>query len=220
MSKNFLLITGSPRGKNSTSESVGLYFLDKIQQYGHNTDTYRIPKSVLLNYNPGNLIQKINQSNFIIIATPNYFFNLPAIVCFMLEYLEKHKEQINNRDKINLAAIINGHFSEAWRSELIISTFKSFAEKISFNWIGGLCFGNGNYIDGAPFNEKDKKLKNIGKALELAAKSLASNEPISAEAIKLMALPIMTTQEVQKYRETFLNEVAKENQIDLKDTSL
>jgi hypothetical protein len=60
-----------------------------------------------------------------------------------------------------------------------------------YEWMGGLALGMGGAIDGKPLTKMGRMVKHILRALDLTAAAADRGQPVPAEAVDLMAKPLM-----------------------------
>ncbi len=98
--KRVLLLVGSPRGRNSTSESLGTYLLDRLREKGLKTETVRLSPLLKSDEGKQNLLTVVDGSDIIILVCPLYVDSSPAMVIKALEMIAKHrksKKTVNNQ---------------------------------------------------------------------------------------------------------------------------
>jgi len=86
---------------------------------------------------------------------------------------------------------VNCGFPESQHNNTAISICRCFAGEANFEWAGGLALGGGEAISGRPLLKVKGMARNVIKSLELAAIGLAAGKSIPAEAIDLMAKPLI-----------------------------
>jgi len=72
-----------------------------------------------------------------------------------------------------------------------VDIVRIFAGKAGFHWAGALAMGMGGAVGGRPLEKAGGLLRNVVKALDLAAASLASGKDIPENASALMGKPLM-----------------------------
>lgn len=191
MSQHALLLVGSPKPRNSTSETLGDYLLVQLKQKGLET------KKILVNQelkSPGGsdkLISAVNECDILILSCPLYVDSAPATVTKALEIIaEQRRKKIQPRQQFMLA-LSNSGFPEAHHNETAISIYRCFAKEAGFNWVGGLALGGGGTINGRPLTELGGLVKNVTKSLDLAAGALLEGIPLPEEAVNLTAKPLI-----------------------------
>ena len=90
-------------------------------------------------------------------------------------------------------AVMNNGFPEAVHSHTALGIARQFALETGHEWLGGLALGMGGAIDGKPLAKKGRMVRNLSKALDLSAAALDRGQPVPAEAVDLMARPLMPT---------------------------
>ena len=88
-----LLLIGSPRGKKSTSHSLGSYLLDLLGAKGMETQNMNIQMSLKTEEGKKKLLFLTDRSDIIILAFPLYVDTLPAPVIEMMELIRDHVGQ-------------------------------------------------------------------------------------------------------------------------------
>jgi hypothetical protein len=58
-------------------------------------------------------------------------------------------------------------------------------------WAGGLAFGGGGAMGGKPVAQLGGNMRHVPQALDVAAAALARGEAVPAEAVALLAKPLM-----------------------------
>jgi multimeric flavodoxin WrbA len=181
------LLVGSPKGPSSTSNSLGTYLLDKLQEHGLKTQKVFVCQCLNSDKNRAALLNLIDESDLIVLAFPLYVDSLHSQAIETLELVAKHEKTKSEHDKKSFAAIANSGFPEAKHSDTALQVCRLFAKQAGFNWAGGLAMGGGGMIAGLPLDEMGGQARNQKKALEIAAEALARGEPIPEDAVVLMS---------------------------------
>jgi hypothetical protein len=87
--------------------------------------------------------------------------------------------------------VVNCGFPEARHAELAIRMCGLFARSAGWEWAGGLALGGGEAINAQPLATRGGMVRNVVRALDLAADALADGRSVPAEAAALMATPVM-----------------------------
>jgi hypothetical protein len=152
-----LLLVGSPRGKRSTSYSIGTYLIDLLQKKGFETNTLIIKRELISEGNISNMLEEINKSDVIILTAPLYDDSEPYIVAKMMELLYAKKMKLDN---IRFIPIINcGFFESKQITAVAIPIYRQFAKIVGLKWAGSLAIGGGEIFQGS----KGKLLDDLGK---------------------------------------------------------
>jgi hypothetical protein len=182
-----LLLVGSPKGPNSSSNSLGSYLLEKLQTKGLTTKTIYLSQNLASDQKHAALLEQVDQSDLIILAFPLYIDSLHSHVIKTLELIADHRKASGEPAKKTFMAIINSGFPEATQNQTALNICRLFARDVGFDWAGGLAMGGGGMIGGLPLSELGGRIRNQTRALELAADALANGEPVPAEAAGLMS---------------------------------
>lgn len=184
--KKALLLIGSPKVKNSTSESLSAYLLEGLHENGYICEKLHVLS--MLNRNKEELLDKVNNADLIIISFPLYVDGLPAPLIKVFEFIANDRNIMEINKKQSLIAIANSGFPESFHSQTALRICENFANKNHFIWLGGFALGGGAAINGMPIKKSSGGMTiNIVKALDMAVVAISTNEKIPKEAIELMS---------------------------------
>lgn len=183
--KKALLLIGSPKIKNGTSEALGNYLLQGLNKNGYKCEKLHILP--ILKNNVQELFNKVKDADLLILSFPLYVDSLPSPVIRALELIADNRLGRKDDKKQCMISITNCGFPETFHNNTAVRICKSFAEKNDFNWLGGLAMGSGGALNGKPIEQLGGMTRNIVKALDLAAEAIAKEESIPSEAIDLMS---------------------------------
>lgn len=189
--RRVLLLVGSPRGPRSTSESLGAYLLKKLQGYGLELEKVYIHPSLRSDEGRGNLLRAVDSSDLLILAFPLYVDSLPSPVIAALEMIAEHRKTSKKQRSQRFLAISNNGFPEACQNDTALAICRRFASETGIEWVGGLALGGGEAVRGKPLDEAGGRVRNVKKALDLAAAALAEGKSVPKEAEVLMAKAIV-----------------------------
>jgi len=181
------LLVGSPKGPDSTSNSLGTYLIEKLEQKGVTSETIYICQSLSSDEKRNAMLQLVDESDLIILAFPLYVDSLHSQMVKTLELIAEHEKGKTELDKKSLVAISNSGFPEARHNNTALAVCRIFAKQVGFKWAGGLAIGGGGAIAGQPLAELGGMVRNKTRALEIAADALALGEPIPDKAVTLMS---------------------------------
>ncbi len=180
-----LLLVGSPKGKKSTSQALGGYLFDQLDNYGIQTETIHLYPALGTAEGRQSLLAAVDSHDLIVLASPLYIDCLPGPVTHALELIAAHCAE--EPDQHAFTAIINSGFPEAKQNETALAICAAFTRRAGFIWAGGLALGGGaGVVNGTPLIKLGWRASSIRIALELAARSLAAGMPIPDNAIALM----------------------------------
>ncbi len=188
--KRALLLIGSPRGKKSASQKLGLYLLAQLQARGCETEHLRVYSVVRSAKKQADLIAAVTRADVLIVSAPLYVDTLPAAVIETLEIIAQHRDAVTSRRR-QFLAISNCGFPEAQHNEPAIAEYRLFAQQLGFDWAGGLMLGGGAAIGDRSLEQLGRMGQTVRRSLDLTAEALAQSQPAPPEAIQLMAQPMM-----------------------------
>jgi hypothetical protein len=180
------LLIGSPKGPRSTSNSIGTYLVEKLEQKGVPYTKVYLHQYLRSDEKKADLLRLVDESDLIILASPLYVDSLHAQVIETLELIAKHQKGKPDLGKKSLVAISNSGFPESEQNSTALTVCQLFAKQVGFTWAGGLAWGGGGMIAGKPLSEFRFSIRNKTKALEIAAEALAHGNPIPEKAVALM----------------------------------
>lgn len=187
------LLVGSarPRGA-STSESLGHGLLERLEARGVATELYPITPFVHGGLPAQELARRLLGADLLILASPLYFDSFPFLVTRALVTLAAERAALPpGASPPAFLALLNCGFPEAEQNALAVAIARSFARSTGLRWAGGLALGGGEAIHGRPVAELGGMGRNIARALDLAAASLAESGVVSPEAAAIMAKPLV-----------------------------
>jgi multimeric flavodoxin WrbA len=188
--KRALLLIGSPRGKKSTSQGLGGYLFDRLEEQGIRSDTVRLYTVLKSEERRRRLLQVLDEVDLVALAFPVYVDCLPAPVISILEIIAAHRGAEGASRSQVFMALANCGFPEAVHNDTALAICATFAREAGFAWAGGLGLGGGQaVVAGVPLTELGQRGAAIRKSLDLAAEALAAGSVIPAEAVALMSRP-------------------------------
>ena len=110
--KHALLLVGSPKAFDSTSESLGAYLLKKLAENGFDVQKGHI--RTLMGSSEGRqaMLELVNASDIVVLAFPLYVDSLPAVVIAALELVAVQRQSETVPKSLRLVAIVNNGFPE------------------------------------------------------------------------------------------------------------
>ena len=187
-----LLLIGSPKTQ-STSASLGTHLLGLLRQRGLATETVHITSALRSPEAEAGLLQAVDDADLIAVAFPLYVDSLPSPLVRAFEVIAIHRRKMELTRPQRPLAIANCGFPEAHHNDTALAQCRLFCRDTGIEWVGGLGLGGGGMIAGLPLEKRGRAVKNVIKALDLAADSLAADRPLRPEAVSLMARPLIPT---------------------------
>jgi hypothetical protein len=190
--KQVTLLVGSPKKKNSSSATLGLYLCSQLDpdQFAYREIDLC---SVLFEKetNPSYWLDDVLKSELIILSAPLYVDCLPSYVFQAFEMIYQERKQPGNKKDMQFLAIINSGFPESSQSQIALDICHHFARASKMKWLGGLSLGAGFILAGKDIRKMDWFVRNIKRSLDLSAMAINKGETIPDEAIRLMGKPLM-----------------------------
>jgi multimeric flavodoxin WrbA len=190
-----LLLVGSPRTRQSTSNSLGSYLFAQLNARGIQTETAYTHTTLRSPEKMKALLEAADAADLVMLAFPLYVDSLPAPTIEALERIAAQRAAAKNPHRTHrqlFAAIANCGFPEAHHNATALAICANFARQAGFDWAGSLALGAGEgLVHGMSLNEMDGRVIPLKKALDLAAEALAQGSAIPQEAQTLLAKPFV-----------------------------
>ena len=183
-----LLLVGSPRTRNSTSNSLGGYMYEQLVARGVEIETVYLHTVVRSPKKMRELLDAVAAADLVTLAFPLYVDSLPAPAIEALERIAADRQGQTHRAQL-FAAIANCGFPETAQTGTALAICRTFAREAGFEWAGSLALGGGAAVGGAPL--VGGKTARIRRSLELAAEALAHGRAIPDTAPDLMGRPLI-----------------------------
>jgi hypothetical protein len=189
--RHALLLVGSAKRPHSTSEALGAHALERLRTRGFSTETLYLHRAFDEADGGGALLDATDRADVVWLACPLYIDSLPYLVIKAMEKITEHRAGRPSAAPHRFACVVNCGFPEARHAELAIRMCRLFTKSAGWEWAGGLALGAGGAIDGQPLASRGGMVRNVVRALDLAADALAEGRSVPAEAVALMAKPMM-----------------------------
>ena len=186
-----LLLVGSPKTRNSTSNSLGTYLFDQLGAQSIQTETIYLHTVLRSPEKMQELLDAVDAADLVTLAFPLYVDTFPAPVIEALERITAHRKSHDRTRRQLFAAIANCGFPEAFQCNTALANCESFARGAGFTWAGGMALGAGHMIDGVPLTEGGGMTMMMRQNLEQAAKALAQGQAIPQAARDGLAKPVI-----------------------------
>ena len=185
-----LLLVGSAKRPHSTSEVLGTHVLERLLARGFSTETVYLHRVFDEAGRCDALLGATDRADVVLLACPLYIDSLPYLVIKAMERIAEHRAGRSSAARHRFACVINCGFPEARQAGLAVRMCGLFAKSAGWEWAGGLALGGGEAIDAQPLAARGGMVRNVVRALDLAADALAEGRPVPAEAVALMAKPM------------------------------
>ena len=192
-----LLLIGSPKPKESSSESLGAYLFEGLEARGVKTQTVKLVKALQSAEATEELRAAVAASDLIVLSFPLYVDSLPAPTILALEqnssWVEEAGAQAGEAPgtarRPAFVAICQSGFPEVEQNKIALEICRNFAAAAGFEWAGGLILAAGGMVGGQPLRKIKGMMRSAVAALDLTAGALAAGRPVPDEAVALMAKP-------------------------------
>lgn len=195
--QNALLLIGSPKGKASTSRSIGSHLLRRLEAGGMGTEEMVILTALHSQKGRDGMLAAVDAVDLVIFSFPLYVDHLPAPVIEALELIAGPRKARavtapgTGPGAGRLAIIVQCGFPETLQNQPAVDIMKRFAHEVGFVWAGALALGMGGAVGGNSLEKAGGMVRNVVKALDTAAVSLAAGGLIPEEATALAGKPMM-----------------------------
>jgi hypothetical protein len=189
--KRALLIIGSPRCETSNSEAIGTYLMERLGEQGvawAKVYTFRLNRTPT---SQQKFLDAVDGADILVLASPLYIDSIPSFTIRAMELINEHRKSMDDPKKQGLFVIINCGFPEAAHNKVALEIYRQFAFESGIAWEGCANVGCGMAIDSRPLKAVGGMARNLMKGLDLAARSLAGDEPVSEEAQRLASMPFL-----------------------------
>ncbi len=195
--KKAILLIGSPKGKNSSSASLGAYLLKKIEKFDIVGETVHIHAEISTKAKTDLFLDKIEEADFIILAAPLYVDTLPAKVIKALSLIaDKRKklyfDDIKSAKNQSFTAVVNCGFPEAEQNTTALKVYQEFAEEAKLKYLGGIAVGMGGMVSGKSLAEMGGTAKNLIEGLDQAVEDIVKNQRLSDSVIEKTSKPMIS----------------------------
>lgn len=184
-SRRAMLLVGSPIKVKSTSDSLGTYLLNALQD--NRFEVNKVHVSQLVNFDGTEssaclqCLTDIDNTDVFVLSFPLFIDCLPAITIRALEIIGEHRRGLSHAKRPLMAAIANSGFPEPHQNSAALDMCRCFAAEAGFDWAGGVAVGGGALIQGYPVKKVDFLYRELTKTLRLLASVLAQNQPLHIE---------------------------------------
>jgi len=159
-------------------------------QAGSKSDTIQLHKLLDTPEKEAELLAKVGGSDLIVLAFPLYVDSLPWPVTRALELIAEHRGTASQK-RPGFMVLCNCGFPEASQTSLAIRMCRVFASQADMEWLGGLALGAGGAIAGRPLQDLGGMVRNVTRALDMTATTLAKGDDVPEAAIELLARSMM-----------------------------
>jgi hypothetical protein len=174
MTSEVLLLSGSPKGKRSTSYSVLDYLSEALEQRGIKSDIVMLHVVNRRESSVVELTRGLDRADYIILAAPLYVDSLPGHVVEVFSKIAEIRSIVSQSPAPRFTAIVNCGFPEAHQNDLALEILQRFCSDIGLRWIGGISYPGGPTIDGTPLAESGFRGRRARPSMDCLADVTAS----------------------------------------------
>ena len=189
--RRVFILTGSPRGGRTTSQSVGEYLAERLAKRGAQSEAMRVRSALKSERGIAGMLAAVERADVFVLVFPLFISNLPALTIRALEIISERRNGDGERKPF--IAICQGGYPEARQSEAALAVCRQFAREAGFEWVGGLAFGGGSVIGGQPLEKMGVMTKYPRQALDMIAEAIACGQPVPDEAVETAAKLLLPT---------------------------
>jgi hypothetical protein len=186
-----VLLLASPHAARGNSASLGHYLLSQLAAHGLETEPIAVYPALKSEASRAALLAAVDAAEIVVLTAPLYVDSLPAPVIRVLELIADHRRAAVPAGHPLFVAIVNCGFPEAYHNDIALEIYHRFADEARLRWAGGLSLGMGGPLQGKPLEQLGGMVRHVRRGLDLAAVALAAGGPVPAEAVALLARPLM-----------------------------
>ena len=136
--RHVTLLIGSAKRSRSTSEELGTTLLNRLCEYGFESETLFLHRSVHTERRRRELLDAVDRAEILVLACPLYVDALPYLVVRAFELIAEHRRASPSEDRQRFVSIMNCGFPEAHHNDTGLAICRQFAREVGFEWAAGL----------------------------------------------------------------------------------
>lgn len=184
MKGTVLLLVGSPRKEESSSNALGSYLLERLSGSGWTVETGMINDIVQDEAKTLATLEQMDKVDLVVLSFPLYIDSWPSQMIRLLEMAYERRKGLEAHGQ-KLIALCQSGFPESSHNSLAIQMCASFAQDAHYHFAGGLAIGGGGVLGGADIHSSGM-LRNLRQALEVTADALTAGKDLPPEATALV----------------------------------
>jgi multimeric flavodoxin WrbA len=191
--RKVLLVNGSPRGRESVSQTLVDFLNKKLTALSVETEMLHVISPVHPKEKVERFHQMMDSADSVVLVFPLYVDHIPSGLMKFLEDFSLYRKSHPSVKTQSLMAVVNSGFPEASQNDNAVAVCRRFAESEEFDWLGGLTLGGGGVVPaGSDLEKAGGRVFKITKALEAAALCLADaqNEPLPESVLMEIRKPL------------------------------
>ena len=159
----------------------------RIEKVGGRCAILDVPTDGFLQGKNEDLLGAFRSSGRVVFISPLYHDQLTFTATSVLESLAARRSVF--AAPLDFAAIVHSGYPEPVHTRTALAVCRKFASEMGWRWAGGLTTGATSPIGGRPLEQAGGLVRNLRKALDIAAEALAAGRPIPGEAARIAAKP-------------------------------
>jgi len=185
-----LILTGSPKGRNSTSHLLASKLAEGLRKHGAVVSDELVHTAMRSEEGTRRLLDAVDAADLVVLAFPLYVDSLPAPLTRLLELFADRRARTGPAKAPRVAAIVQCGFPESHQCDTAVGICRLFSARVGWAWAGALAMGMGGSLGGG-FGKVPGGGKHLIDALEAASEALAKGNDIPGSAATLFAKPLM-----------------------------
>ncbi|MBN1306021.1 MAG: hypothetical protein JXA13_16410 [Anaerolineales bacterium] len=146
-SNRVLLLSGSHRGKKTTTNSLLAYVDKRLSAYNIQVFREQVPRVIPNEESIFRIYEGLQKCDTFILCFPLYFDTLPYPLISALELLSN---QGDGYKRIKMLTIVHCGLPEAAHSKNALAVCRNFSDAMGFEYLGSVILPDTGAIDGAP----------------------------------------------------------------------
>lgn len=169
----------------------------KLEAGGMETGGMSVAEALQSTENQHRMHKAVDAAEIIVVAFPLYFDQLPAPLVQALELIADRRKGLLPASPAagprvqRIVAVIQCGFPETRQNEVAVGIMRQFAKEAGFEWAGALAMGMGGAVAGRPLEKAGGMVRNVVKALDMAATALLEGQEVPLKATALMGKPLI-----------------------------
>ena len=184
MTKEALIILGSPHGLAGASANLGNRIAGRLKSAGFNVETVAVCK----NPDPETLVAALDRADIVVVSFPVNWDTLPAGLTEALLHMAGAKDRLAKKTRY-LCAISNCGFPESGNCLAALRSVELFADRMGMERLGSMAIGQGGVLGEGKL--EDGFFKKRLAHLDRAADCISRGEKIPAVVIEALGKPVV-----------------------------
>ena len=191
IARNAFLFVGSPKGLKSSSQALGDALASRLETGGMTVNKMVVGAALHSAVGQAKMHEAVEAADLIIFSFPLYVDQLPAPMIRAAELIAERRRSHPHAGPQKIMAIVQCGFPETRQNQSARDIMREFAREAGFGWAGALLMGMGGAVNGRPLEKAGGMLRNVVRALDIAAAALLRGEDVPGEAERLMGIPFI-----------------------------